>query len=768
MSYGIEPFLGPPSPAQIEPEPANNEGMAEVQNALQQALLDDDWATFDALVFSDESFNIETGQNAHGQNFLHVAIQMGSRSIALNLAKRAGEQGLDIINTEDLFGFTPLAYAVESQTDDRELVDELLLAGANVKLSEALQAAAQGGHAEMATALMAAGVNGPEVLVDILRHNSDPDKVKAAKLLISLGMDATVALESAVKKEQWDAISPLILLGAKGSEALASLSNSDDRKAMARLISAGADVVMALKILATKANSPENSGAMRSLIGSELGSDDDSVDEHTFSSRHRQDINWTSKLALLQLAKSGNIRAVQTLSTVMLPIDELTCRELAMGGHVETIKTLIAAGLVNSEEFLKSFALAGNLAAARALINAGTPTSETLTRLCKTPGGRPQYQPNLDAIKLLIFAGAAPSHPLSEGVSDDINRKKAEISTLDSGAMVERFVNAAKCGDVVDMAMLLGCGVDTVAALRLLGESPPWLGVPKAKDACLNAGMTLSEILVGQVKAGNMKAAKNLIGLTDTTADTLTELIINGDTDTARTFVPALISGQRALLQAAQSNDGDLMRALIEIGADAPAAVLSLLEANAREAAGRLMAWGTDVHAILTRAISAEHEPGQNVVQGLTMLGANYHIALLRALEDNDFAIAQRVLNLKGNAVAEKALFALIAGDVPIDEPGRHRLDWLVRAQIDTDELIRKLAEDGQRAWLETLIDLNVPTAKVLIDLAIEGNRLDAQTLIAAGGDVAVAMDTLRAYDEQDALNVLVLAAAAASDTASQ
>lgn len=768
MSYGIEPFLGPPYPAQIEPEPANNEGMAEVQNALQQALLDDDWATFDALVFSDESFNIETGQNAHGQNFLHVAIQMGSRSIALNLAKRAGEQGLDIINTEDLFGFTPLAYAVESQTDDRELVDELLLAGANVKLSEALQAAAEGGHAEMATALMAAGVNGPEVLVDILRHNSDADKVKAAKLLISLGMDATVALEYAVEKEQWDAISPLILLGAKGSEALASLSNSDDRKAMARLISAGADVAMALKILATKANSPENSSAMRSLIGSELGRDDDSADEHAFSSRHRQDINWTSKLVLLQLAKSGNIPAVQTLSTVMLPIDELTCRELAMGGHVETIKTLIAAGLVNSEEFLKSFALAGNLAAARALISAGTPTSEILTRLCETPEDHSQYQANLDAIKLLIFAGAAPSHPSSEVVSDDINRKEAEISTLDSGAMVEKFVNAAKCGDVVDMAMLLGCGVDTVAALKLLGEMPPWLGLLKAKDACLNAGMTLSEILVGQVKAGNMKAAKNLIGLTDTTADTLTELIINGDTDTARTFVPALISGQRALLQAAQSNDGDLMRALIEIGADAPAAVLSLLEANAREAAGRLMAWGTDVHAILTRAISAEHEPGQNVVQGLTMLGANYHIALLRALEDNDFAIAQRVLNLKGHAVAEKALFALIAGDVPIDEPGRHRLDWLVRAQIDTDELIRKLAEDGQRAWLETLIDLNVPTARVLVDLAIEGNRLDAQTLIAAGGDVAVAMDTLRAYDEQDALNVLVLAAAAAPDTASQ
>src|SRR5690606_5781230 len=115
-----------------------------VREKILHALKTDDWDTFLALtVHDDTGFNIATERYEHGQNCFHVALQSGSREIVMNLAKIDDQNIRNLLDERDDFRNAPLTYAVQGQTDDPELIDALVHAGATEQAEDALALAAK-------------------------------------------------------------------------------------------------------------------------------------------------------------------------------------------------------------------------------------------------------------------------------------------------------------------------------------------------------------------------------------------------------------------------------------------------------------------------------------------------------------------------------------------------------------------------------------------------------------------------------------------------
>ncbi|OZI59164.1 ankyrin repeat domain-containing protein [Bordetella genomosp. 4] len=787
-----------------------NPDTQNIRKALLEALEKDDWSVFEAAAFNDAETLIEKMRFDNGKNCLHVAVKTGSQSVALNLIKLAHERRLDLINSKDLTGYTPLMYAADSATDNLELVDALFNAGAREGLAQALKSAAQRGHVAIATRLVGTDVDAPTVLAEIIADDAAHlrrVKANAARLLIALGVSATDALAYAVEHCPEEAASFLFLLGANGADALASAANARDQSRLARLVSAGADVETALISLAKH---PDRLVHYRDVSF---------LNRINYSERWRR---WheTSRIdtaALLRLLKSGDTATMLTLARAIAP-EHRGWDELAKSGNVEALTALrTISGKDESETCLRFFVVNGHWNSLKTLLDAGVPASRTLESLLRdlraSRPGSLEYRNFRESLKLLFVAGA-DGLPFPEELRDEINERKKEISSFSPSEVNAAFLSAITNKYTADAALLLDKGADLIAALQYLSqpeeiddaslsseihllryrERVGRLGIPNLIDTgrvtsealisremriardmeagrrslgirnLIDAGAVTAQTLIDRVKAGDMQVSRAIAKHRNIATDALVELIVQGDQETARVLVPTLTDGQLALTQAVRCNDLNLARALIEIGADGPGALLSLLREKHREVAGRLIALGVDVHTALMRAVREGHDSDKTAIGDLIMIGAQFSIALLRAVALGETETVKKILNLGGTSAATEALLTLSQDATLAYNLKASRLKQLIQAGLNTDRVLEQLIEDRKTAQLKTLIALGAPTVKLLIELSKQRNRIGARNLIIAGADFITAMRTLQIDGEQVALTVLVLALAGARE----
>ncbi|CAM4171575.1 hypothetical protein BOTU111921_15205 [Bordetella tumbae] len=737
------------STAGLPVTPAN----VDARRSLSQAFQTDDWTLFDALTTDNHTGLTVADLNEKGQNYLHIAIISGSYSIALNLTQFAYQWDVDLINTKDQFGYTPIMYAAESQADHPQLVDMLIDLGAYVGLPEALKSAAKNGHTETAKRLIT-GVGGdaPKVLAQVLHHDQDGSGMKAAKFLISLGMNPTSALEYAGENHWFDAADALLVLGAKGSEALVlivtrqpltrgAITSSAMHKISTKvrtLVQAGSDVAAALTDLAKKPKNQSNTLAVAMLIRAE---------EKARELGHCEGPSC-STVALLRLAESGDIAAILVLSEAM-DFQHQGYDELVKNSYVDALKALISARRVNPNEMLRRAAHAGDVASTKALVNTGMPTS-ALPRDMIIQSQPWEHSATLKTIKLLVTAGASTS-TVPDELLTEINRRKQEISDLSPSEKNTALLAAAKERNTTEVAMLLERGAEIAAALKHLSDADDLDGI----RTLINAGMSAPTALIDLVRAGEMDVAQSLIRAKDVSAEALIQLIRNKELTLARAFIPALTNGREALVQAAQDTDDNLVSALVRLGAAGPEALLWLLQMKSREQAVRLISSGVDIHTALMLAIRSGSYAAQ---KDLITMGADLSLALTRAVECEDMATAQQILLWDDLEAGPKTLLDLIEDETVPDDIRNAKLKVLLQMGIDTDSVLERVIENGTPTQLKNLIALGAPTANVLADLGKKGNRRDAQMLIGAGADVATAIETLLQSNEQAAANVLVVA----------
>lgn len=296
------------------------------QAAALQAFQADDWDTFEALTFGDHSaIPLNKVPFANGQNCLHVAIQSGRWPIALQLAKRSDDWVRDLVNQRDSYAHTPLTLLVEADTEHPELVDALINAGTDYSLSNALEAAATRGHVLTAKRLLEANIDAAEVLADLLRFGpSDRETVKAAELLISLGVDVTDALNHVMLNHPHSRLSALLLLGmpsdtalrmllllgASGPRALAETALRDEARDLGRAIESGVDVPATLRFLAKLPPTNTHAKAITLLIAE----DERVLSDNTYVAKPA---SFTT--TLLQLAKTREISHIPTLCAAADP-----------------------------------------------------------------------------------------------------------------------------------------------------------------------------------------------------------------------------------------------------------------------------------------------------------------------------------------------------------------------------------------------------------------------------------------------------------------
>lgn len=769
--------------------PAKTQYSQNTPHALLEALQRDDWEKFEAVAFSDDpEVNIETVRFDNDKNCLHVAIQSGKLSIALNLVRLAYTIHLDLVNNKDQSGYSPLMYAAESSTDNVELVDALINASARTGLFDALKSAAKKGHVQIAARLIATEVDASKVLAEIAAGDEchGPQvSINAARLLISLGVSATDALGHAVQYLPDEAVSTLFLLGAAGFDAIALATSERDKPRLERLVAAGADVATALIRLAKHPDKRVHFWAVRDLIA---------VDDNKLWSDSYGDLR-NDTAALLRLEKSGDTSVMLKLARVMTAENQ-GWDKLAKSGRIDAIKLLIPGSSTGyAEELLCGLVLLRDFSAVKTLLGAGVSASRALNELVDQSFSHVARRTSLDDIRSLIAVGADASLlPLE--LIDEVCERIIALSDMSPGERNKVFLSVLLEGAIDEVVMFVEGGIDVIAALQYLSQleddanihtrnGMPWHSRQLALDRLIKAGAVTYQTLIDRVKAGDMRSARALAYREDLTSDALMDLIAKGDQETARAFVPALTDGQRALMQVIQSDDEDQAKNLIALGADRPGALLALLRVKSREAAGRLIALGVDIHTTLMRAVRdghellytstiqrESHESYKTAIQDLTRIGAEFSIALLRALELGDTDTAKKILSLNdpstglpiGKAVGRAALSTLIEDDALAGDIRAVRLKQMFEMRIDTDEVLLKLIDDKNTAQLKRFIALGAPTVGLLIALGKQRNRLDARTLIIAGADYATAIETLQNNRELAAVSVLGVALAGARD----
>lgn len=740
-------------------EPLTSQHHAQERAQLLQALQSNDWAAFEDLALEqDNGIDLEAERYFDGKNCLHVAITAGSHTLATNLATLCAQWDFALIDTVDDSGHTPIMYAAESPSDNVELMDALISAGASVGLSDALKSASERGHAGMTQRLLASNVDVPQVLAEII-HDSDGQTagLNAAKLLISLGADATQALGYAAQRQWLDAARALILLGSKGSDSLVlaatqptanATNRAADQRAMAtvvkNLIRVGSCVARALTTVAKNPDSAANSKTAKLLIQS-----DESLSANRYMGTAHDNI------ALLNLAKTGNTAALCTLAGIA-GIDNATSDKLIANRNIDALKTLINAGLVDSEKLLKGEARAGNLLGIKTLIAAGAKTSSLLKNLYLD--WKSDVTRNPEAIKVLVAAGADPS-PLPQGLRGNIDKRQMEISQLSTHEKNDAVVSSAKNRDLAELIWLLDSGADPVSALQTLSQAKDLSAI----RVVLNASMNATELLIDRVKAGDIDVARTLIEAKDIPAETFTGLIENGDLELARTLVSIEpTQGRQALVLAIQEDDTELAKGLLEMGADGPGALLSLLESSYREVALNLVALGVDTHTTLMRAVTSNSLSSK---ADLLTIGAELPRALTRAIELGHAETAKKILDQHGESIGRDALLNMLDDEVLSDEAKSAGLTHLLQLEFNKDAVLKKLIDNGNTPQLKMLITLGAPTDDLLMAFGKEGNRIDARKLILAGADYINPIKTLQANHEQDAVTLLGLALAGARDS---
>ncbi|CAM4171601.1 hypothetical protein BOTU111921_15210 [Bordetella tumbae] len=650
-------------------------------------------------------------------------------------------------------------------------------------LAAALKTAAQTGQVDAAAQLISDGADAAKALVSILVETPEPNPLnmyemrqnswmpltplpsqkihmlrtvaKAAKLLISLGANVSEALNHAVQNHQTAVAKILLLLGAKGADALTLAAISGDTQALAQLGKAGADVSTALINLAKNPDTKINDTAARLLVCNarpELTG----IEDNAIHATLRHDTS-----AILRLAREDDIATLLVVGKVVSP-EHMGWKQLAISGNIgalKALKTLITSpGFDYPERLLKTFVFDGNIGGARALIRAGVSYATVLSQHGNEINSDvQQHRPQI--IKVLLLAGAdasaVPGHPI-----DINNARKEEIAALSPAEKQKQLLWAVCNGNTIDTAMLVDQGADAVAALK------PFSHIENAMEIrdFFRAGLASSQTLIDLAKSGEQLVARALANQNQISTDALIKLVKNGDLDFARAILPRTNAISGPLVAAAQGDDIGVIDALIKIGMNGPKALLWLLSMKHREAAGRLISLGVDIHTSLLCGVYDGRAIYQDGIHELLTIGAEFPIALLRAIDLGDTKVAQKVLDLQGSSIGCEALRLLIDDKTLPRNVRATKISALLKLELNTDALLRQLIDDQQTSTLKVLIALGARTDGLLMDLGKQGNRARAITLITAGADFVTAIRTLRDNREPNAANVLMLALTEARD----
>ncbi|GAB3078590.1 hypothetical protein GCM10027287_13140 [Bordetella muralis] len=698
-----------------------------------------------------------------------MAVTSGSHSIAVNLARLSYERNLGLVDSQDDTGYTPIMHAAKSASDDAHVVGALLNAGASVGLSRALESAAERGHALIAERLIASNVDAPKVLSDLVRPMNGEDGLNGAKLLVRLGVDATKALNHLTQIGRSDEARTLVLLGAKGSEALVSaathfsilagnlpleaqLLNTSAPIPLSNLLDGGADVPKALITIV------ENSGdATSKRAASFLMTAVNNKNRHSIDASPHSDM-----IAILRLANNGNFDAMVKLVGLSNCIDDLGPDGMTASGNARAIKKLVDSR-VNGYPYDNDYpvrlvmtaATTGNLVATKKLLAAGVLPENVLHSLLSLY--RQDNPAGLEAIRLLIVAGV-DTHYLPADVMQYIHEIKMDVSRLSSTQRNAALLSAARDENAVDVASLLDTPVDTVGALKTLSQA----GELDAIRTLLNAGMDALETLTDRLRAGDMNVARMLIQAKDVSSEALSKLVANGELESARALLSIMNdNGQETLVQAARNGHTEIANALVAFGADGHGALISLLESGHQESAVRLVASGVDIHTTLRHAFIDDKFRAK---RDLLTLGAKLSVALLQAIELGDIKTAQKLLEGQHKSVGQEATSTVFHTEALTPGVKAARLTQLFQLGANADTLLEKLIDDGRTADLRWLVALGAPTQDLLVDLGRKNNRIDARKLFLAGADFDASIRKLRTDNEHDAAGTLVLALTGARD----
>lgn len=755
-----------------------------VREKILHALKTDNWDTFLALIVQDDTgFNIATERYQHGQNCFHVAIQSGSREIVMNLAKIDNQDVRNLLDEPDDLRNAPLVYAVQGQTDDPELIDALIHAGASEQAEDALELAAKNNHMKAAEQLINAAeeldLSPAHVLCHLSRQGFDRQAIDGAKRLIALDVSSTEALPDSIDHSfEKRPAKNLLVLGGQGSQKLVEFARAGYIDDARRYTNIGADALKALRILAT---SPEGSA------------DIEAIEQLAEALHHISGISTYEiyRSALRSFIRDSDIKGIQafvsTLNAINPHVLTQIRNDLVVTGDSDAITTLIAADAADAAEMLKNLALQGHIAAAKAILATGLDTSLLLKTLLDEAIA--DEHKSLYALHVLMLAGAdASALPDDAPQWSRLDERKQQIAALSTDEKNASLIKAAANNDVVDVTLLINGGADKLSALDKLSEinnkattnndagglillipneagkmSPmdesgetETSGIGTLQKADLQAFHTLTECL----QSGNIALARTLLksnGNADTTA--LHHLIKHGQLTLARAIVPAVTDGQALLLQAVQDENETLGRTLMDIGVDGSRLLASLLGTHQRELAARLGTWGADPHMAYVPFAVTQTRNSYLPHEELTIMGGDPVVALLRSIENKD-AAASRALATRG--AGYRAMQRVAEDPALSDDAKQAKLTTLKQLGANAESALDSLAKAGKTDMVRHLVRLGTPAKNLVMDLAKSGDTRMISALIIAGADFGGAMETLQANGEQKALRILTVALAMA------
>ncbi|MVW77306.1 ankyrin repeat domain-containing protein [Bordetella sp. 02P26C-1] len=533
-------------------------------------------------------------------------------------------------------GYLPRALEYAAQGGHTNVIKVFLEAKATTGLSRALREAVIHRHTETAKLLIDAGAVPYRTLAIIAAYKDDPSlKARALQFITAQNADASDALGFAADAFDPDdlviAFAPLLLLGAQRDRAYAfpeiftEISAQIHKKHPLDVVMRGAEITPALLSLVKSVGEATIRTHSRFTLFEDMTAADIFVRE------------VADTTALLKLAEKEDTACLKEIIALSAEKDHLHdgWETLATRGYIDTIKLLISTSPSQAEQLLYRCAKNGNLAAAKTLMAAGVRTSYALDTTLSQLYGR-DHNAELAALKLLIAAGA-DSSTLPEEISAKLAEENTSRQVLSTDhSVLQTLLTAAIKGDAIEVASMLP-NVTPLVVLRSLHSQS------KAKEGLrtlINAGLDVPKALLDCVRAGDRLLARLLANNDDASARTLVHLLKSTDErdeETARALIPAVTDGVGALIQAARSNDQDLLMKLLEMKANGPKALLTLLSEHRYEAAGRLIQLDVDVHTalMLTYQLSDDERPS-DIRTNLELMGAKFDTALQRAFDLKD------------------------------------------------------------------------------------------------------------------------------------
>jgi len=516
--------------------------------------------------------------------------------------------------------------------------------------------------------VIAAGADPSRVLLLPIAHGW----CHAMEEAMTAGAELSIALSYAIKCDARKTITDLLLWGADGGAALRSAVDNgrlDDAK---RLLEAGLET----HAIAKQAAEQGNIKLIQWLVSEKVYLSD--VMAELAEESNEQAVKVLVKAGcdasdvLMEVVRSGrHLGAIRTLIDARADtVDALI--EVAERGDIKLAKLLIEAG-ANTVFALMHAMMADNTKIAAVLTAAGADIATAIRVIPRR---------NLEAKRAFFEAARQEVIAASQGVDESDNQELVGI------ILAERFKAAERAakghtestrrrviekmvidGQAEDLALLhaidklewgvlkslLDSGIDgsdllhfsierdDVFAVRLLMDAGVSVGVAGALEyvaefeswtklnTLLKAGIDPTETFIWLVEQGHFSMAKRMIvELKINTYETFDYLYLVNETYLLKSCLALVTDGHSVVTRAARIGDLKFLRAMIEAGADAPAALGLAISSGQVEAAKTLIAEGVDITAAMKSAVTRNRMTHPATFR---LLGADLSAVLIHAAQ---------------------------------------------------------------------------------------------------------------------------------------